>query len=412
MASELDAAIKALTDNKITPGVGAVVIDKAGKELYNKAFGKNNANDDSSPNFTTKTEVLIWSQTKLVVAICALQLLEQGLLSLDDPVSKYLPDVGAIPIITGWDDDGKPVTRPRTKEMRIIHLMTHTSGISYDFFEQDRLMYEYRIKNGQPAGAMLPISAEWQFKDIFLLFEPGERHHYGQSMDILGLIIDKISGMTLEDYVVQNVARPIGMHNTGAVFSVEGNERMIVHLKDDSGALAAVEAIKPADPPQWKYGGGHFLVSSLHDYTQLLLTLLNEGTHPGTGNSILKPETVRNHVFRDLIPDIGCSRRGLGHFTETINKPPNMGNAGDVIEHLNMPDEQRGWSCGGLLINSVDTEGCRKAGSGGWSGLGNLYFWLDPTAGKAGILGTSVFPFLDPDVLKVFEKVERFAYSA
>ena len=93
MASELDAAIKALTDNKITPGVGAVVIDKAGKELYNKAFGKNNANDDSSPNFTTKTEVLIWSQTKLVVAICALQLLEQGLLSLDDPVSKYLPDV-------------------------------------------------------------------------------------------------------------------------------------------------------------------------------------------------------------------------------------------------------------------------------------------------------------------------------
>lgn len=133
MASELDASFEKLVKDKRVPGVGAVVVDKSGKLLYDQSFGTVNANDESAQAFTNDTEMIVFSCTKLITAICALQLIEQGQLSLDDSVGKYLPDIAEIQVWTGLDDEGKPVTRPRETDMKVIHLLTHTSGITYDF---------------------------------------------------------------------------------------------------------------------------------------------------------------------------------------------------------------------------------------------------------------------------------------
>ena len=190
------------------------------------------------------------------------------------------------------------------------------------------------------------------------------------------------------------------MSNTGPHFS--SDDWLRCHLKTGEGVLTAVEAIVPAPEP-YRFGGGHYIVSTLNDYSQVLLAMLNEGRHPGTGNSILKPETVRDYVFQDFIPHVGCPPDGIGKID--VSLVPGLSNAGEFLQ-----GEEKGWSCG-LMLNLKDVSGKRKANSGAWAGLGNLYYWIDPTAGKAGIYGTDILPFYDDDCVGIFEKLEKLAYS-
>lgn len=129
MASALSSKIEKLVSDGRLPGVGAIAIDKTGKHLYDEAFGKINANDPSSKDYTNDTQMLMWSCTKFITSISILQLLEQGKIgSLDDAVSKYLPEQAGIQVVTSIDAEGKPQARAQEKEMKIIHLLTHTAG--------------------------------------------------------------------------------------------------------------------------------------------------------------------------------------------------------------------------------------------------------------------------------------------
>lgn len=272
-------------------------------------------------------------------------------------------------------------------------------------------MFDYRASKNQPQGQMLGISAEWQFKDMLLEFDPGTRYEYGINLDMIGLIVEKITGLEIQDYVAKNIAQPLQLKHMSPLFSSSddenSNERMVCHIKTPDGALAAVHAITPTKTP-WRYGGGHFVITSLNDYSQILTMLLNDGTHPTTGAQILKPETVDKYLFQDMLPQISLGPQPLGRIEESL--VPALSLSGDVIQHLDLPDEERGWSCG-LLVTKRDAPGYRSAGSGAWAGLSNLYYWIDRKGGRAGIIGSSLIPFADPDVLGAFEKVEKFAYA-
>lgn len=406
MAAQLKASLEEGVKARRTAGIGAIVIDKTGKTLFDESFGNLDANDDASPPFTNDTQLFLWSCTKLITSICALQLLEQGKIeSLNDPVAKYAPKLGQFQVFERFDENGKPILRKPKTEMRLIHLMTHTSGLTYDFWEADRPMWDYRASKGQNAGSYTTEeNGEWQYHDLFLAFDPGEKHHYGVNMDHLGFIVEALSGLRLEEYMEENIFKPLGMASCGPRFKSE--EFLRVHAKDENG-LTTLDALRPPKNP-WRYGGGHFLVGSLKDYTKLMLALLNEGSDPVTGKQILRPETVKNYVFKDFIPIIGASPDGIGKCGKAI--PSGSSNAGDVGYSFRDHPSPRGWSCG-LMMNTADVSGGRSAGSGSWAGLGNLYYWIDPVKGIAGIIGTSVLPFLDEDSLELFEKVERFAYA-
>ncbi|KAK5044633.1 hypothetical protein LTR84_010647 [Exophiala bonariae] len=406
MAAQLKTALAESVRTRQTPGIGAIVIDKTGKTLFDESFGTLDANNDASKAFTNDTQLFLWSCTKLITSICALQLLEQGKIqSLDDPVAKYLPQVGEFKVLERFDENGKPILRKPKTEMRLIHLMTHTSGLTYDFWEADRPMYEYRTSKGQHVGSYTSEeNNEWQYHDLFLAFDPGEKHHYGVNMDHLGFIVEAVSGLRLEEYMSQNIFKPLGMDSCGPQFKNE--EFLRVHIKDENG-LTTIDGFRPPKNP-WRYGGGHFLIGSLRDYTQLMLALLNAGSHPATGRQILRPETVENYVFKDFIPVVGASPDGIGTCTKAIT--PNSSNAGDVGYSFRDSPSPRGWSCG-LMMNLEDVVGGRSAGSGSWAGLGNLYYWVDPKKGIAGIIGTNVLPFLDGQSLRLFESVERLAYT-
>ena len=261
-------------------------------------------------------------------------------------------------------------------------------------------MYDYRVSKTQPPGSYVGLGAEWEFNDVYLEFDPGVKYNYGLSIDILGFVVEKVSGLDLPTYIRQNILDPLGMSNTGIKF--DGDHWLRCHTKTAEGQLQAVEQINVAAEP-YRYGGGHYAVGTLNDYSQILLTLLNEGRHPGTGKIILKSETVKDYVFKDFIPEIGCPADNIGRVPESL--PPRLSEAGEMLEGV-----KKGWSCG-LMLSLEDSSGGRKAGSGSWAGLGNLYYWIDPSAGKAGISGTSVLPFMDTDGLKVAEELERFAYA-
>lgn len=403
--AEFNNKVERLIESKEIPALGAILIEKSGKQSYNEAFGTINVNVEHAPPFTNDTQLLLFSCTKLIVAIAALHLIEQGKLSLDDAVSKHFPQISQLKIANEFDSDGQPITSESKKEMKIIHLFTHSAGLPYDLFAGDEFMRAYRISKGQAPGEALNPSDEWQYLDLFLDFEPGTRCRYGQNYDILGFVVESISGLPIEDYIIKNIAEPLGMKNTGPLFT--SDSRMNIHAKSPDG-LIAVPSAAPA-PTCWKRGGGHFLISSLSDYSQVLLTLLNDGTHPPTGHNLLKPETVKELLFEDQLPSLGIESNGFGKFGNSPN--PGISAAGDIFNHLSLSDVNRGVSCG-LGINKSSKPGYRSEGSGAWAGLANVYYWIDRENGKAGIIGSSLLPFMDPNITDLFENFERLSYAS
>lgn len=265
-------------------------------------------------------------------------------------------------------------------------------------------MLAYRLSKGQAPGTAINPSEEWQYLDIFLDSEPGTHYRYGQNFDILGFVVESVSGLPIEEYIAKHIAEPLGMKNTGPLFTSE--TRMNLHARTPDG-LVAVPAAGPSETC-WKRGGGHFLISSLSDYSQVLLTLLNDGTHPPTGHKLLKPETVNDYLFTDWLPHLGIGSNGCGKFGNSL--APGFVIEGDIFNHLSLSDQDRGVSCG-LSINKSSKPGYRSEGSGAWAGLGNVFYWIDRENGKAGLIGTSLVPFLDSNVMDLFENFERLSYS-
>ena len=229
--------------------------------------------------------------------------------------------------------------------------------------------------------------------------DPGSRYEYGINTDWLGFVVEAVSGMPLNEYVEKNILKPLGMNDSGSHVK-EGTSHMITHLRGEDGNLTAAPPVACATAPE-RFGGGHFLYSTLDDYSTFLLTILNNGTHPTTKTKILKAETVKEYLFKDQIPKI-CSNKGVG-VIETAN--PGLSVEGEFL-----PGLEKGWSCG-LMLNLEDSPKGRSAGSGSWAGLGNLYYWLDPKRGKLGLVMSAILPFMDQEVLHLFDGLERAVYG-
>ena len=302
MEAKLDPIFQGLVDSKRIPGAAAVALDVSGDILFSKGYGNVVAGDTTSPKVSPETPALIWSCTKLVTSVAGLQLLEQGKIKLDDPAEKYVPDIKNVQRIHGWNDDGSPKLTPQENQITVLHLFTHTSGFAYDFFDQDSM--KWRIYKEQPPVSYVTRSNLEEYTNP-LIFEPGARWEYGTNLDWLGFIIEKVSGLPLAEYIDKNIVQPLGLKNMGIGLSADQEKEFLtVHAKDSAGNLTATP-LKMAENPE-VVTGGHYLYSSTNDYAQFLLTLLNNGTHPKSNVTILRPETVKEYVFKDMLPQVGC----------------------------------------------------------------------------------------------------------
>ena len=398
MEAVLDPIFQGQVDSKKIPGAAAVVLDVSGDVLFSKGYGNVVAGDTSSPKVSPQTPALIWSCTKLVTCVAGMQLIEQGKLNLDDPVEKYVPEIADIKYLDGWNDDGSPKLVKPPKPVKVLNLFTHTSGFSYDFFNPDCL--KWRINQNQPPVSYVTRSSKEEY-NVPLVFEAGARWEYGCNQEWIGYIIEKISGLGLAEYVDKNIVQPLGLKTTGVKLTPEQDKEFFtVHAKNAAGELTPTPMRMVENPEV--VPGGHYLYSSCSDYSQILLTLLNNGTHPKSGVKILEKDTVQNYVFKDLLPRVGCSGDGVGDVPSTINPVTCTGSL--------LPGVPKGWSLG-ALINNEDAPNGRNKGSAMWAGLGNCYFWMDQAAGKLGFVVSAILPFFDRDVLYLADALERAVYD-
>ncbi|KAK5046860.1 hypothetical protein LTR84_007214 [Exophiala bonariae] len=405
LESEINSLLQDATEAKRVPGIAAIALDKQGNVLYKGAYGSaRDINDASTPNMTTSTPILAWSLTKLVTSIAALQLLETGQLSsLDDPVEKYVAHFAEIQALDGWTSDGEPICRaPRTK-VTVRHLLTHTSGLGYDFLNEDvKKWYAWRERT---QGIKRTGRKVDDFKAPFT-FEAGTKWEYGMNTDWVGLVVQAITGLDLDDYFLKNIFQPLGLTKTGGDWRV-GAAETVNHFRGADGSLSPIppQPKEESSPGDFRSPGGHYLVSTAEEYAQILLVVLNGGTHPTSNVQILKPETVQEYLYTDQIPQIigPEGSKYVGVIKTTI---PSISDSGELL-----PGVRKGWTAG-LMYNIDDNPGGRKAGSGAWAGLSNHYYWVDPASGKLGLVMTSIFPFMDKEVLNLFDRFEKVVYKS
>ena len=382
---QIDAVLRRATEAKEVPGVVALAANDKGV-IYEGAFGTRDL--AKGPAMTLDTIFRLASMTKAVTSVAAMQLVEQGKLQLDQPVGNILPELSAPQVLDGFDDSGAPRLRPAKRPITLRHLLTHTAGFGYEVW--DPLLIRYVKASGTPSGTTGKLAS----LRLPLVFDPGERWEYGINLDWVGRTVEAVSGLPLEVYFRQHIFAPLGMSDTDYVISAAQRSRLVsVHQRKEDGSL---EPIAPPDPPWrefWSGGGG--LYSTGRDYLMFLQMLMHQGRFNGA--QLLRPQTVAL-MGQNQIGDI---RAGI-----LKTAMPERSNDVDFF-----PGNRLRWGLGHMINLDPVADG-RRAGSLTWAGLYNTYYWIDPTAGVAGVIMMQILPFADHRALAVYRHFERGIYRA
>jgi CubicO group peptidase (beta-lactamase class C family) len=385
VATGADQVLEHAVDAGEIAGVVALAADDRGV-IYEGAVGKRAADADAP--MTVDTVVWIASMTKAITSVAAMQLVEQGRITLDEPLSKQLPEVGEVQVLDGFDDTGAPKLRPPSRPVTLRHLLTHTAGFTYDIWNPDMVRYQ--------AHATVPgiIECKKVTLNTPLVFDPGERWEYGINIDWVGQTVERLSGQRLEEYFRAHIFSPLAMRDSGFVIGADQRQRLAgMHVRLPDGQLQVVPFELTQEPEFYMGGGG--LYSTGPDYLRFLRMLLGEGQLDGA--RVLAADTVAE-----------MNRNQIGDITVGLLKSAVPGSSNDAEFFPGMPKK---WGLG-YMINTLEAPTGRSAGSLAWAGLANTYYWLDPTRRLTGVILTQILPFADPAALGVFERFEKAIYAS
>jgi CubicO group peptidase (beta-lactamase class C family) len=322
--------------------------------------------------------------TKAITTTGALQLVERGLLSLDEPVSKHLPQFENLDVLTGFDAAGKPVLRPCRKPITLKHLLTHTSGLVYSIWDRDLLRYESAVA-GTPAERKEPGP---------LRFEPGARWQYGTGLDWTGRLIETVTGLTLENYFQRNILQPLGMMDTSYILPASKFDRRVTSYERQPDSALKENPRKLPSPPK-SFNGGGGLYSTPPDYVRFMQMILRRG-RGDRKQQILHPETVDMMATNQIGP-LSAGKLKTARPEESC----------DVDFHKGVIDK---WGYG-FLINTTAYDGGRSAGSLAWAGIMNTFFWIDPRRSLCATVMMQFLPFCDPQAVGLLGDFERAVYA-
>ena len=381
---EIDATLSQAVQDETVLGIHAVAATDKGV-IYDSGFGMTNV-EARTP---MRNDSVFWllSMTKAFTATAAMQLIEQSRMSLDQPAAEILPQLAAPKILGGFDAAGRPMLRPAKRTITIRHLLTHTSGFTYSNWSDTLTRYEKatgmpNIATCQNAAFTAPLE-----------FEPGERWHYGISMDWVGKLIEQVTDQSLEVHFRENIFAPIGMKDSGfLIFSAQKQRVATFANRQEDGNFKPAPFEMPQRPEFFMGGGGAF--STPHDYLRFLRMLLGGGSLDGV--KVLRPETVALMMTNQI--------EGL-YVQEMHSAQPAISNSFDQF-----PGQSHKWGLS-FDINTQDGPNGRKAGSISWTGLLNCYFWLDPVSKVTAALFTQVLPFYDARMVSLYGAFERGIYK-
>ena len=371
-----------LKQSQIPGAIGFIA--RNGKIVYQEAVGY----DDIEAKTPLKEDAIfrIASQTKAITSTGVMMLVEEKKIMLDDPVSKYLPAFRNPTVLVKFNPkDTTYTTQPAQKEITIRQLLTHTSGISYPTIGSREATAIY-AKAGIPSGIGTPNGtlgvAMNKLAKLPLMHQPGEKFTYGLSTDVLGYLIEVVSGQSLDQFLRTRLFEPLGMKDTYFYLPKEKQNRLVnLYTEDANKKTEKVVASKhPINPDYPKTAGTYFsggagLSSTIQDYAIFLQMILNEGEY--NGKRLLRPETIRL-----------------------------MGT--NQIGNLNQGDDKFGLGFG---ITSAKTAARLGVSEGNleWGGIFGTKYWIDRKTGIIGLLYTQKFPNSYGSIGDVFKS---FVYQA
>ncbi|MDG2521901.1 serine hydrolase [Caulobacter segnis] len=346
----LDASMHALVDQGRLPGVATYVV-KGGKVIHQDIYGK--ADLTTGAPLKADTIYRIYSQTKPVTGVAMMMLYEEGKWSLDDPITKFLPELANLKVFKGVGADGKTITEPAKRPATMRELMSHQAGFAYGLQVDNPVDKAYR--DSGLLGSPTPEAFLKTLAALPLMGQPGEQWKYSVAVDLQGLIVERLSGKKLGAFMQERIFAPLGMVDTGFWLPAE-----------KQGRLASLYLVNPADKkvvpaqgfmvldvtkqPAVESGGGG-LVSTTADYAKFSQMLLNGGELGG--KRLLKPETVK--LMR------------TNHLTEaSLAKLPLGPGVGFGLDFATVMDPAKAGTPMGKDTYS-------------WGGAAGTWFWIDPT---------------------------------
>jgi len=378
----IDRVVRSIVDDGYAPGAVAIVADRD-RVLFSGASGFRNS--ETRQPMTIDTIFRIASMTKTVNAIAVLQLMEAGGLRLDTPVGDILPEFDEVQVIDGWDGETPRLRAPGTR-VTMRHLLTHTSGLTYDALNAEAFRYV------AATGVPMPSSGRLATFASPMVVEPGTAWTYGMSADWTGRVVEAVSGLSLEEYYRRHILEPLGMPDT--TFTLRDTQRARlapVHARQIDGSFAPIDFEWVEDPEF--LSAGHGLYSTAADFVRVQQLLLREGELDGT--RLLAAESVRLMYTDHLSPlTIEPMPSTIPAFSDYMDLGPGLSWGLDAL----LTVEQR--------------PGMRAVGSAGWCGTFNTIYWVDRASGLTAALYLQTLPFWEPGALAAFESFERAVYRS
>lgn len=347
------------------------------------------ASGDAAPGRPAATDTVfrIFSMTKAVGSTAAMILIDRGELDFDTPVEEVLPEFAEIRVLDGWDGDTPVLRAPKTKTTA-RQLATHRSGLEYEFWNAGPGQYM------EKTGTVSILSGLKSSMFYPMMTDPGTRWGYGPSIDWLGLMVEKISGKRIDEFLKENLFEPLGMSDTDVEVQDHMASRLAaVKARGEDGHFADFDLAPPSNPEV--YGMGHALYSTPDDYMKFLRMFLNRGALDG--NRVLSEDGVTQMLKNHM---------GLLAFEKMVSVAPPV-----TADFDPFPGTIKTHSFG-FMRNEADIPGMRRAGSQSWAGVLNTHYWFDPASDLAGLIMTQSLPFVEPRWMKTYEAFERATYSA
>jgi CubicO group peptidase (beta-lactamase class C family) len=342
--------------NEITIGKipGAILlIQQHGKPVYFEKFGVRDVATQLS--MSDDTIFRLYSMSKPITSVAAMMLVEEGKLRLDDPVSKYIPPFADLKVgVAKPGDDGKPTLKldPVNRPITIEDLMRHTSGITYGFSGDSavrKLYAEADLFNGDLTNADFVE----RIAKLPLAEQPGTLWDYGHSTDVLGRVIEIVSGRSLFQFEKERLLDPLGMRETAFYVADEAKRLRIAEPMPDDRAISPVTSIRNPMEPRKSESGGAGMVGTIGDYARFSQMLLNAGT--SEGRRYLKPETIALMASDHIGPETGIAR-----------------------DYSYYPGANSGFGLGFAVRTSVPPNTSWPLSEYRWDGVGGTFFFIDP----------------------------------
>ena len=369
----IDAHFTRYIDDGRLPG-WQVLVARDGDVVYNRCRGWRNR--EAGTEFTPDTIVRLYSMTKPLTSVLAMMLHEEGRIGLKDPVSKYISEFADTAVYRSGSYL-RPVTEPQVEPIRIWHLLTHMSGLTYGFHNTHPVDAMYRAAGfewGSPAGADLAeCCARWA--QLPLVFQPGSEWNYGVSTDVLGRVVEVVEGKPLDEVMRDRITTPLGMVDTA--FSVTDDERqgrlaqLYIPNPADLTAVAAPDVLARSTAPTMLSGGGG-LFGTAQDYLQFCRMVAGGGSH---GEVRL--------LGRHTVDYMGSNHLPGGADLEQVGRPLFAETSFDGV----------GFGLGySIVVDPVANRVPSSVGEMAWGGAASTAFWIDPVEDLIVIFLTQLLP--------------------